>query len=142
MAEQISVETGIGLSPESLMHGDPWVHSGEGGGWTGINWGPGGGLSATAYLERYFGSVWVDGRTRTAVAIDGATAEVKEWTDGRIKLSVASALQHLALPYTERRTILVRFGHLVEDAYSIKLNDQDLGQLKREMLEQGLELEI
>ena len=57
-------------------------------------------------------------------------------------MSVASALQHLASPYSVRRTVLIKFGHLVEDAYSIKLNDQDLGQLKREMMEQGLEIEI
>ena len=142
MAEQIFVETGIGLSPESLMHGDPRVHSGEGGGWTGINWGPGGGLSATAYLERYFGSVWIDGRARTAVAIDGATAEVKEWTNGHIELSVTNALRHLASPYTERRTILLKFGNLADGAYAITMNGQDLGERKRERLEQGLEIEI
>ena len=142
MAEQIFVETGIGLSPESLMHGDPRVHSGEGGGWTGINWGPGGGLSATAYLERYFGSVWIDGRARTAVAIDGATVEVGGWTNGHIELSVSNALEHLASPYTERRTILLKFGNLADGAYAITMNGQDLGERKRERLEQGLEIEI
>ena len=60
------------------------------------------------------------------------------WSDGRIELSVTSALQNLASPYSVRRTVLVKFGHLVEDAYRIKVNDQDLGELKREMtLEQG-----
>ncbi len=141
-AEHIPVEQGIGLSPESLMHGDPWVHSGKGGGWTGINWGPGGGLSATAYLERYFGSVWIDGRARTAVAIDGATAELTAWTEDRIELSVTNALRHLVSPYTERRTILLKFGKLDEDAYTIALNGRDLGEQKRDALEQGLEIEI
>ncbi len=141
-AEQLSVEPGIGLSPESLMHGDPSVHTGEGGGWTGFNWGPGGGLAATAYLERHFGNVWVDGRAKTAVAIDGATAEVTGWANGHIELSVANALQHLSAPYTARRNILLEFGNLVEEAYEITLNGQDMGQLKSETLEHGLQIEI
>ena len=142
MAEQLQVESGIGLSPESIMHGDPRVHSGEGGGWTGINWGPGGGLAATAYLERHLGNVWVDGRTKKAVAIDGASAVVKEWTRGHIALTVTNALRNLVSPYTERRTILLKFGYLDDDAYTITLNGRDLGEQQRATLEQGLEIEI
>ena len=142
MAEQVQVQPGIGLSPESLMHGDPWVHSGEGGGWTGFNWGPGGGLSATAYLERYFGSVWVDVAAQKVAAIDGVTAEPIGWTNGHIELSVGNVLQHLASPYTTPRKIVVKFGNLVEETYGIRLNDQDLGALTKETLEQGLEIEI
>lgn len=142
MAEQVKVEQGIGLSPESLMHGDPRVHSGEGGGWTGFNWGPGGGLSATAYLERHFGSVWVDGAAQTAVGIDGVTAEATDWTDGHIELSIANALKQLTSPYTARRKIVVKFGRMDEDLYRIRLNDQDRGALTKETLAQGLEIEI
>lgn len=142
MAEQVKVEQGIGLSPESLMHGDPRVHTGEGGGWTGFNWGPGGGLSATAYLERHFGSVWVDGAARKVVAIDGVCANLEGWTDGHLALSVTNALNQLPLPYTARRKVLVRFGRMDEDLYRIKLNDQDRGALTKETLAQGLEIEI
>ena len=142
MAEQVQVETGIGLSPESLMHGDPRVHSGEGGGWTGFNWGPGGGLSATAYLELHFGSVWADGGTRTAVAIDGVRATVENWTDERIGLSVENALRHLELPYDERRTVLIKFGNLVEEEYRIEVNGREMGQMRRAELEQGLEVVV
>lgn len=142
MAEQVKVEQGIGLSPESLMHGDPRVHSGEGGGWTGFNWGPGGGLSATAYLERHFGSVWVDVAARKVVAIDGVTDEATEWTNGHIELSIANALQQLTSPYTARRKIVVKFGRMDEDLYRIRLNDQDRGALTKETLARGLEIEI
>ena len=142
MAEQIQVEAGIGLSPESLMHGDPWVHTGEGGGWTGFNWGPGGGLSAAAYLERHFGGVWVDGRTRTAIGIDGVCAKVVGWTDGHIALSVKNALNQLPLPYTARRKVLIRFGNLAEGERKITINGQNLGQMRRADLAQGLEVEI
>lgn len=142
MAEQIRVEPGIGLSPESLMHGDPEVHSGEGGGWTGFNWGPGGGLSATAYLERHFGSVWVDVAAQRSVPIDGVAVETSGWTSGTIALSVTNALQHLASPYTARRRIVIKFGHMDEDTYRIRLNEQDWGALTKETLEQGLEIEI
>ena len=142
MAEQVQVETGIGLSPESLMHGDPRVHSGEGGGWTGFNWGPGGGLSATAYLERHFGSVWVDGGTRKAVAIDGVRTTVENWTDERIGFSVENALRHLELPYDERRTVLIKFGNLVEEEYRIEVNGREMGQMRRAELEKGLEVVV
>ncbi|MCY3713046.1 MAG: hypothetical protein OXH02_07140 [Gemmatimonadetes bacterium] len=142
MAEQVQVQPGIGLSPESLMHGDPRVHSGEGGGWTGFNWGPGGGLSATAYLERFFGGVWVDVEAQKVVAIDGVAAEAAGWSAGHIELFVGNALQHLALPYTTPRKIVVKFGNLVEETYRINLNDQDLGALTKETLKQGLEIEI
>ena len=142
MAEQVKVEQGIGLSPESLMHGDPRVHSGEGGGWTGYNWGPGGGLSATAYLERHFGSVWVDVAARKVVAIDGVTDEATEWTNGHIELTIANALQQLTSPYTARRKIVVKFGRMDEDLYRIRLNDRDRGALTKETLARGLEIEI
>ena len=142
MAEQVQVEAGTGLSPESLMHGDPWVHSGEGGGWTGFNWGPGGGLSAAAYLERHFGGVWVDGSTRTAVGIDGVSTEIERWTDGHIALSVTNALERLVLPYTARRKVLVRFGNLMEDEFEITINGQSLGQMRRADLARGLEVEV
>ena len=142
MAEQEQVDQGIGLSPESLMHGDPRVHSGEGGGWTGFNWGPGGGLSATAYLERHFGSVWVDVAAREVVAIDGVKAEATGWTGGHIELTITNALQRLALPYTVRRKIVVIFGHMDEEIYRIRLNEQDRGALSKETLAKGLEIEI
>lgn len=142
MAEQVQVKPGIGLSPESLMHGDPEVHSGEGGGWTGFNWGPGGGLAATAYLERHFGGVWVDGSSRKAVAIDGVTAEVTGWSDNAIELSVVNALGDLAMPHSARREIPLKFGHLVEDAYRIVVNKQHLGDFPRETLEMGLKIEV
>ena len=142
MAERLQVEPGIGLSPESLMHGDPRVHTGEGGGWTGFNWGPGGGLSATAYLERHFGGVWVDVAAQKVVPIDGVAAEVSGWADGHIELFVGNALQHLASPYTTPRKIVVEFGNLVEETYRIRLNNQDLGAFTKETLEQGLEIEI
>ena len=142
MAEQVRVEAGTGLSPESLMHGDPWVHSGEGGGWTGFNWGPGGGLSAAAYLERHFAGVWVDGAAQTAVGIDGVSATVEGWADGRIELAVENALKRLASPYTARRKILVKFGNLVEDEIGIMVNGKNLGMVRREDLVQGLEVEV
>lgn len=141
-AEQVQVEQGIGLSPESLMHGDPRVHTGEGGGWTGFSWGPGGGLAATAYLERHFGSVWVDVAAQKVVPIDGVVAEATGWTNGHIELSVINALQQLTSPYTTRRKIVVKFGNLIEETYKISLNDQDLGALTKETLEHGLEIVI
>ena len=142
MAEQVKVEQGIGLSPESLMHGDPRVHSGEGGGWTGFNWGPGGGLSTTAYLERHFGSVWVDVAAQMAVGIDGVCAKLEGWTDGHIALSVTNALNQLPSPYTAHRKVLVRFGNLADGEFEITINGQNRGQMRRANLAQGMEVEV
>ena len=77
-----------GLFSESLMHGEPHTHQGSGGGWTGFNWGPGGGLGASAYLDIYFGSVWIDGRAKRAVPIDGVSAEITSWQKDSIVMKM------------------------------------------------------
>jgi hypothetical protein len=53
---------GLGYAPENIFHGGPDPN--DRGGWTGFNWGPGGALAASAYLERKFGAVWVEGKTK------------------------------------------------------------------------------
>ena len=74
------------IPPESgLLRGEPipprrtrvW------GGDTGFNWSAGGALAASAYLEKHFGSVWVDGQLKRAVPIDGVKAEILSWDGPR-----------------------------------------------------------
>lgn len=141
-AEGIAVETGTGYSPESLMHGAPRVLTGEGGGWTGFNWGPGGGLGASAYLEWRFGAVWVDGESRTVVPIDGVIVEVVQWDESRLELNIASALEALTHPCTGARPIKVKFGRLPMHDGSVTVNGHDYGNRDCEALSQGLDLTI
>ncbi len=140
--EGITVETGRGLSPESIMHFSPHVMTGEGGGWTGFNWGPGGGLGASAFLERRFGSVWVDGSEHRVVPIDGVSADIVQWDSDRIELNVTNALSDLPFPYTENRAILVKFGRLSGAGQHVTINGRDMGMQDTKTLSQGLEIEI
>ena len=108
-AEGIRVEPGRGYSPESIMHGDPHVMTGMGGGWTGFNWGPGGGLGASAMLELRYGGVWIDTEARQALGIDGALVEILRWDTDCLSLSISSALTKLARPFLEKRPVRIKF---------------------------------
>lgn len=135
-ADGIEVETGRGLTPESIMHFAPQVMTGEGGGWTGFNWGPGGGLSASALLEHRYGGVWVDGAAKQVVAIDGVSADITAWEEDRIVMTVTSSLRTLPCPFTDQRAVPLRFGHLTDPIRHITVNGQDMA------LEQGMTVEI
>ena len=102
-----------GYSAENQYHGGsetfaPALQGND----TGFNWSAGGALSASAYLEKHFGSVWVDGQLQRAVPIDGVKAEILSWQGEKISLRVASALTNLPHPYVEPRRLVVKFeGH-------------------------------
>ncbi|MDG2381142.1 MAG: hypothetical protein P8N76_05670 [Pirellulaceae bacterium] len=115
---------GLGFSSENIFHNGPQDARG---GWTGYNWGPGGGLGASAYLDRKFGTVYLDGRMNKAVPIDGVKAEVVRWTGDQVELSVKSALADLPYPYREKRLIRVKFRDV--QAATLKINGRDLGPL-------------
>ena len=130
---------GQGYSPENIFHGGPGDTCGA---WTGFNWGGGGGHASAAYLLRHFGSVWVDGRAKTATPIDGATASITKWDGNSISLQVASALVDLPYPYTEARGLTVKFGAMPREKYTVKINDEMLANVSRAELEQGLEIAL
>jgi hypothetical protein len=141
-AEQITVEPGRGLAPESIMHGAPHVLTGEGSGWTGINWGPGGGLGASAYLEHHFGGVWIDGGLKEIISIDGVSADLVCWDQNRIEITMSCALKDLAYPYTTPRTVVAKFGELEVSNIQVIINGKDYGHNNRIVLSQGLNVEI
>jgi len=126
---------GLGYAPENLHHCG--ADARESSGWTGFNWSSGGALSASAYLERRFGGVWVDGLARTITPIDGVSAFIREWSDGSIKFDISSAL--LGQP---KRTILVRFGRMPLDSYDVVVNGHAHPNLTRDDLAKGLAIEI
>jgi len=120
---------GLGYAPENIHH----TGANSGYGWTGLNWSSGGGLAASAYLERRFGGVWVDGDTQTAFPIDGADATVDSWQGNEIHLTVASALEQIPSPYREPRFIVIRFGHIAPGDYKLTINDQPQAHSSQEL---------
>lgn len=81
------VEPGMGYAGENIHHSGREDHVC---GWTGMTWSSGGGLGASAYLERQFGSVWIDCAAKMAIPIDGVKANVDSWNGRKITLTVKS----------------------------------------------------
>lgn len=125
---------GMGYASENIYHSGPKARNG----WTGFNWSAGGALSAAAFLEQQFGSVWVDGRNRHAVPIDGTTANVVSWQDDRINLNIGNALGSLQQPFTTSRAILIKFSQLDYSQYDVTINDKVFARQGREALKTGL----
>jgi hypothetical protein len=128
-----------GYAPENVFHGGP---SDSVGGWSGFNWSCGGGMGASAYLERNFGSVWVDGTSKTATPIDGATAVVTSWDGTTISLTVGNALANLKSPYTKSRDITIKFGKMPEGTYTVTINGQQQAGLTTAKLAEGIKVSL
>ena len=116
---------GLGYSSENIFHNGPQDATG---GWTGYNWGPGGGLGASAYLERKFGSVVIDGKANRAVSIDGFQVTIESRHPDKLVLSAASSLNDLTYPYSEPRTIQLTF-HNFDETPVVIVNGQTLGKV-------------
>ena len=129
---------GLGYAPENVYHGGPKSVTG----WTGFDWSAGGALSAAAYLEQKFGAVWVDGRYRQALPIDGTVATVLSWNDNRIVLEFGNALGSLERPFTSSRAIRINFGHLDSSQYHVTINGKVFERQGRKDLEAGLVIRL
>ncbi len=137
---RLAMGPGQGYAPENVLHTGPGpIRKGI---WTGFNWSAGGALAASAYLERTFGSAWVDGAARQVVAIDGVSASVKAWFEDRIELAVTSAWETLPHPARAARTILVKFGRLPPGEYTLKINDSEFPDLSVEKLSVGVKVTL
>lgn len=130
-------EPGKGYAPENIHHSGNENHRGT---WTGMSFSAGGGLSASAYLDYWFGTVWIDESTKTATPIDGVYARVESWSGPSIELSVRSALSSLPLPYTRDRQIQLKFGSLVHPTYQLAINGENRGAMPRRELEKGFSI--
>lgn len=130
---------GQGYASENIFHGGP---DNTQGGWTGYNWGPGGALAASAYLERQFGSVWVDGATQTTTPIDGVTARVTSWTNQVISLQLDSAMRHLPRAFTGAQRLVVRFGNLPPGTYCVRINEIEFNDMSEAQLANGVVVEL
>ncbi len=145
---QLSVPPGVGLTqaegagqgyaPENVYHGGPKSLTG----WTGFNWSSGGALAAAAYLDAKFGTVWVDGETKRAFAIDGVRASVVSWDGHAISLHVDNVLKDLPHPYSAEREIKIKFGGLNRATYDVTVDGQAFRNRTAEELETGLTVRI
>ena len=97
---------GKGYAPENIHHRG----RDAGYGWSGMNWSSAGGLAASAYLERHWGTVYLDVAAKRAFAIDGMTVKVESWTEDAVRLDITSTLHGLPMPYLEDREITLRAG--------------------------------
>ena len=133
-------EPGVGYAGENIHHSGRENHRCL---WTGMNWSSGGGLAASAYLERHFGGVWVDGQSRTVTPVDGVSASITRWDGTDVNLTIASALDGLKFPYSNSREIAVKFGNMPDAEYTISINGGEPHKLAREELEtNGVSLTI
>ncbi|MFN0158648.1 MAG: hypothetical protein ACKVRP_11330, partial [Bacteroidota bacterium] len=128
---------GLGYSCENIFHGGPEDTQG---GWTGFNWGPGGGLGASAYLERKFGTVLLDGDSKAAIPIDGVSVRVQSWTRSQIEIEVKSALADLPYPFLDNRSAQLRFRNV--EQVNLTINGEDYGELSADQLAGPFTFEI
>ncbi len=130
---------GQGYSAENCYHGGP---EDSRNGWSGFNWGGGGGISSAAYLEHYFGSVWIDGKVKLVVPIDGVSAEITSWQNDHIVMKIENALLNLPYPFTGERKLIVKFGHMPLDSYTVEINGQKFENMTREEMITGTEIVV
>jgi len=129
---------GEGYASENIFHSGPdSTHS-----WSGFNWSAGGALAASAYLERTFGSVWVDGALKEAIPVDGTVASVVSWEGTDISLAVDCALKALPTPYTQPREATVKFGRLAQQAYNVTINGKLYPGMNCEDLTAGIRIAL
>ena len=136
---------GRGYAPENIHHHASEMYDqarGSKGIWTGMNWSAGGGLAASAYLERRFGSVCVDLASGKAIGIDGLRATIREWNARAAHVEITSSLCELAHPYREKRRCLVTVQHAGEGRFELILNGRSAGALTREQRDHGVEIDL
>lgn len=129
----------LGYATENMYHDGPGRDIG---GWSGFNWGAGGGLAASAYLERKFGSLWIDCHSKKAVPVDGLTATVKGWGKRSVRLEVTSALADIPSPFKRRRKVTVRFGRMDKGTYNVAINGKLFKGKTADQLGSGLTLRV
>ena len=94
-AGQGRAKPGQGYAPENIHHGAEFCFNGTFGCcWTGMNWSAGGGLAASAYLERHLGSAHLSIKTAEnteLICIDGLTGNIRTGSDGKIYADIKNA---------------------------------------------------
>ena len=128
---------GLGYAPENAYHGGPAYPDNA---WTGYDWGVGGALAASAFMDYFFGSVWVDGENKVIVPIDGVKANLTTFDDHDVVATVQNALASLRFPYKPSREAMIRFGWLSDGPYRVTINGKFLGSRSKAELQQGIRI--
>ncbi|HEY9593677.1 MAG TPA: hypothetical protein VHE79_04315, partial [Spirochaetia bacterium] len=138
-------EPGKGYAPENIHHHATELWNEERGWkglWTGMCWSAGGGLAASAYLERRFGHACVDLAARAGVGIDGLTATLESWDGRTAVVGIGSPLRGLRSPYLEPRRCRVTVRGVPDAGARVVINGRDFGPLPRADLKKGVEVTV
>ena len=98
-----------------------------------FDWGCGTSASATAYVKKHFGDLFIDFQTQTAWGIDGIIVHAFKVTPKQINLTID------LIP--NKNYILVKARAVPQDQLELIINEKSLGIKKKEQLESGLRIE-
>ena len=96
-AGQGKAKAGQGYAPENFHHTailppkEPAKNA-----WTGMNWSSGGGLTASAYLERHLGAAHISVKIRELICIDGLVGRLQINEEEKIVIEIAQAFHQAA----------------------------------------------
>jgi hypothetical protein len=107
-----------------------------------MNWSAGGGLAASAYLERHFGSACIDIAARRAIGIDGMAVRLLSWDGRTAVLQAESLLRGLRHPWLSARRCRITVQHAGDEPCEIAVNGTFAGVLRGAELARGVEIEV
>ena len=99
-----------------------------------FDWGIGTSASATAYVKKHFGDVFIDFKERNAWGIDGIIVQSAEFKDSSIVLSIDK------LP--EKSTTLIKARDVPQSQIELVINQKSFGIKGKNDLESGIKIEL
>ncbi len=97
-----------------------------------FDWGVGTSASATAYVKKHFGDIFIDFKEQTSWGIDGIIVRSSEFTDDSINLVIDK------LP--EKKSILFKAREVPQNQVELIINNHSFGVKDKKDLEAGLTL--
>ncbi|NVM53316.1 MAG: hypothetical protein HWN66_06395 [Candidatus Helarchaeota archaeon] len=97
-----------------------------------LDWGIGTSASATAYVKKHFGDLYIDFKEQIAWGIDGLTVQSTEFTENRVDLTIDK------LP--EKNSVLLKARAIPQPQIEIIINNSSLGLMDKDTLEAGFKI--
>ena len=118
-----------GYVPENFAHTPPHLLGAR----TSFDWGEGGALTSSAWIERDFGGAFIDLKDGHGFGIDGCVVRELEVGGHTITFD-------LLTPLPDRYQVTVRFDGAAARSYRLTVNGRDLGHRHRAELADGITL--
>jgi hypothetical protein len=118
-----------GYLPENFGHTPPHLLGAR----TSFDWGEGGALTSSAWIERDFGGAFIDIKDEVGFGIDGCV--VRDVAVGGHTIGF-----DLVTPLPDRYQVTVRFAGATANRYRLVVNGRDLGFRRRSELTEGVAL--